>query len=109
MTDLPDPSAADTLVGAMTSLRALGYTSDFAADDDGMILCTDCGTSMDPASMAIDYTIRFEGDSNPDDEAIVLGITCPCSCKGIYTAGYGPSAPRSDARVLRALASRPRR
>ena len=109
MTDLPDPSAADTLVGAMNSLRALGYTSDFSADDAGMILCADCGTALDPASMAIDHTIRFEGDSNPDDEAIVLGITCPCDCRGIYTTGYGTSASRADAQVLRALAGRPLR
>ena len=111
MTDLPDPSAADTLVGAMASLRALGYTSDFSASDDGLIRCSDCGTALDPAVMAIDYTIRFEGASNPDDESILLGISCPsdCDCQGVYTTGYGPSAPRSDARVLRALAGRPLR
>ena len=109
MTDLPDPSASDTLVGAMAALRALGYTSDFTADDDGMILCTDCGTTLDPAAMEIDYTIRFEGDSNPDDESILLGITCPCSCRGIYMTGYGTSASRADARLLRALAGRPLR
>ena len=109
MTDLPDPSAADTLGAAVTSLRALGYTSDFSASDEGRIVCDECGTTLDPAGMAIDHTVRFEGDSNPDDESIVLGISCSCGCRGVYTAGYGTSAPRADALVLRALAGRPLR
>ncbi len=111
MTDLPDPSAADTLVGALTSLRALGYTSNFLATDGGRLTCSECGTELDPAVMEIDHTIRFEGASNPDDESIVLGISCPsdCDCKGVYTTGYGPSAGVRDGRVLRALAGRPLR
>ena len=109
MTDLPDPSDADTLVAAMASLRALGYTSDFAAVDGGMLVCDDCHDPLDPATMQIDHTIRFEGASNPDDESILLGISCPCGCRGVYTTGYGPSAGRLDAKVLRALAGRPLR
>jgi len=109
MTDLPDPAEADTLVGAMARLRVMGYTSDFDAIDDGLLTCTECGSTLDPADMQIDHTIRFEGASNPDDESILLGISCPCGCKGVYTTGYGPSAGRRDARVLRALAGRPLR
>lgn len=109
MTDLPDPSEADTLVGAIAVLRTLGYSSDYSATDDGLLVCTDCGSTLDPADMQIDYTVRFEGDSNPDDESILIGISCPCGCKGVYTTGYGPSAGRPDARVLRALAGRPLR
>ncbi|MDQ2678525.1 MAG: hypothetical protein M3Y51_07245 [Actinomycetota bacterium] len=111
MNDLPDPSAADTLVGAMASLRALGYTSSFLATDDGRLSCSECSASLDPAVMEIDYTIRFEGASNPDDESILLGISCPanCDCQGVYTTGYGPSAGVRDGRVLRALAGRPLR
>lgn len=109
MTDLPDPAESDTLVGAMARLRALGYTANYSATDEGMLECTDCGSTLDPAGMDIDYTIRFEGESNPDDESILLGISCPRGCKGVYTTGYGPSAGRFDAKVLRALAGRPLR
>ncbi|MGC1513560.1 MAG: hypothetical protein WA797_11660 [Acidimicrobiales bacterium] len=36
---------------------------------------------------------RFEGDSDPGDEAIVLGIECPaCNRRGIIVSAYGPDA-----------------
>ena len=36
---------------------------------------------------------RFEGASDPDDEAILLGLRCPeCGALGTFTSGYGPSA-----------------
>jgi hypothetical protein len=40
---------------------------------------------------------RFEGDSDPGDEAIVLGIESATGIKGILVNGYGYSSePVSD-------------
>jgi len=97
----------ETLTDALTRLRADGYLSDFFATDHGVLTCRGCGRSMDAADVQVDHTIRFEGDTNPDDQDIVLAIECGCGCKGIYSAAYGPSTPPEDAAVLRKLARKP--
>ena len=53
---------------------------------------------MNPTDVRVDQTIRFEGDSNPDDEDIVFAIECGgCDCRGVYSAAYGPTTPPEDA------------
>lgn len=93
-----------TLAGEMNRLRDEGYTADFYATEDGRLACPVCNDDEDPAEVQIDHTIRFEGESNPDDAAILLAIQCRCGCKGQYTSAYGEAASRNDAKVLRALA-----
>lgn len=95
----------ETLTEAIDRLRAEGYEADFFATDDGMLACRACDAVEDPATMQIDDTVRFEGESNPDDEAILLAISCGCGCRGLYSAGYGPSTSRADVAVLQRLAS----
>ncbi len=57
--------------------------------------------------MPILATVRFEGDSNPDDESILLALVCGCGNGGQFTAAFGPDTPRADAAVLVSL-SRPK-
>jgi hypothetical protein len=45
-------------------------------------------------------TERFEGESNPDDESILLALVCRCGTRGQFTAAFGPDTPRADAAVL---------
>ena len=51
----------------------------------------------------VDYQFRFEGDSDPGDEAIVLGISCAGVQRGVLVSGFGPSADPEHAAILRAL------
>ena len=109
MTEAPrSPSVhEETLTDAINRLRAAGYEAEFSATVDGHLTCGSCGQTYDPLSMEIDHTVRFEGDSNPDDEAILLAIRCPTGCMGLYSAAFGPSAPPEDVAVLRRLARSP--
>jgi hypothetical protein len=91
----------------MQRLRKAGYETDLYATDDGRLECDSCGKRYDPLSMTIDETVRFEGDSNPDDEAILLAVRCPEGCKGLYSAAFGAAVPPEDAAVLQALARAP--
>lgn len=93
----------ETLTDAMIRLRAAGYCNDFSATDDGWLECSECGARALPEDMTIDETVRFEGDSNPDDEAILVAVACACGCLGQYSAAYGPGTPAKDAEVLRRL------
>ena len=99
----------ETVTDALNRLRADGYTTDFYATREGKLACRDCDQTMSPADVQVDLTIRFEGDTNPDDQDIVFAIECACACgcKGTYSAAYGPSTPPDDTAVLRQLARTP--
>ncbi len=90
----------ETLVEAIKRLRSSGYVSDFVASPDGSLVCRSCGTRQAPESMEICETIRFEGDSNPDDEAILLALACADGCLGQYSAAFGPGTPAADVQAL---------
>ena len=94
----------ETVTDALTRLRANGYTADFFATDQGDLACQGCSKTMHPTDVQVDHTIRFEGDTNPDDQDIVFAIQCACGCKGTYSAAYGAATPPEDAAVLQQLA-----
>ncbi|MEQ1703465.1 MAG: hypothetical protein ABMA25_25440 [Ilumatobacteraceae bacterium] len=94
----------ETVTDALTRLRAVGYTADFSATAQGDLACQGCNRTMHPTDVQVDHTIRFEGDTNPDDQDILFAIQCACGCKGTYSAAYGPATPPDDAAVLRQLA-----
>jgi len=48
-------------------------------------------------------TVRFEGDSNPDDEAILLALSCADGCVGQFSAAFGPATASADVMVLQRL------
>lgn len=100
------PEAAcpmETLVEAMARLRDSGYVEDFVASPDGTLVCRSCDTHQQPESMEIRETVRFEGDSNPDDEAILLALACVDGCLGQYSAAFGPGTAAADVRALERL------
>ena len=98
----PDDDA-ETLSGGMNRLRRDGYEHDFSATVEGRLACQVCGANEDPATMHVDLTARYEGQSNPDDESILLAITCHCGNRGLFTAAYGTCASRQEALVLQGL------
>lgn len=104
---MPDETAApDTVTEAVDLLRSQGYGADLYARADG-IRCGACGRDHNPASAEIHVVHRFEGTSDPDDEAIVLGLVCPaCGTLGTLVAAYGPTADPDVADVVAQLEDR---
>ncbi len=96
----------ETLLDAIARLQADGYLLEMSATADGQIRCGVCGEVIDPTTATIDETVRFEGESNPDDEAILLAISTPCGHRGHFVAAYGPDMPAEDVQVLQALQRR---
>lgn len=92
----------ETLSDAMNRLRADGFSVDFSATEDRRLRCGDCSVSEGPENMNVSVlaTERFKGDSNPDDESILLALACRCGSRGQFTAAFGPDTPRADAGVL---------
>ena len=49
---------------------------------------------------------RFEGTSDPDDEMLVLGVSCPrCQARGVIVSAYGVDVDADQAEALRLLAA----
>lgn len=93
----------ETLTEAMRRLRAKGFVHDLRASQGGQLRCGTCGSFSDPENYAITETIRFEGDSNPDDQAILLAVVCPSGCLAQFSAAFGPTTSALDTEVLQRL------
>ena len=104
---MTDGNAMETLRQATTRLSRSGYSEHYRAHD-GHLVCGECGTSHDPAELTIDEIVRFEGQSDPGDEAIVYALDAGCGHRGLYISAYGPNATADDIAVVAALPDRAR-
>jgi hypothetical protein len=94
----------DTVTEAIAFLASEGYVDDYQLCADGIVDAT-TGVTHPVASAIVDYTFRFEGSSDPGDEAIVLGVRCTGRPgKGVVVSAYGPDADPEHARLLATLA-----
>ena len=95
--------APDTVTEAVELLTREGYVDDFRLCADGIVAAGH--DAPHPTSTAIvDFTFRFQGDSDPGDEAIVLGVRCTeWNRKGVIVSAYGPDADPAEAALLVAL------
>ena len=89
-----------TLSEAIAALQAEGYTGNWFATGDRLLRCSESGLDADPATVMIDRTLRFEGQSDPDDEVILFALSEPGGRKGVYSAQYGASMPAEDVAVI---------
>ena len=63
----------------------------------------------EPEAFEIDEVARFEGETNPDDQAILFALRCDAhGVKGTWSAAYGPAMPPDDAEMARRLGRKER-
>lgn len=109
--DEPAPLAAPsagTVTEALAQLEVEGYGEDLRLDG-GHVSCNTCGAVHPTDRVEVDRVLRFEGPSDPADEAIVLGLRCPeCGAKGSMVSAFGPDADPDLAEAFVYLASRAR-
>ena len=99
------PDEMETVSEAITRLRAAGYEGDWRVAA-GQLVCDLCGTAHDPHAVTIEEIVRFEGDSNPDDEAVLFALSASCGHRGLYATPYGPDMSSDEVTVIRALHGR---
>lgn len=81
-----------TLSETINGLKKEGYTLDFNIRQECLV-CSVTNTVLSPDDFEIDKVYRFEGMSNPDDQAILYAISSPkFEVKGVLVNGYGISA-----------------
>ena len=93
----------DTVSKAIEELRKQGYTTDFNIDESN-ITCSAGKFGADDFEVVDVY--RYEGDSDPGDEAAVYAIRSSTGLKGILVTGYGASADISSEEILEKLGSK---
>ncbi|HWJ91287.1 MAG TPA: hypothetical protein VNR87_09260 [Flavisolibacter sp.] len=79
----------DSVAHAIDELRKKGFTEDFNLQEN-CIVCNAQQFNRD--QFEIREVVRFEGDSDPGDEAIVYGIESHNGLKGVLVNGYGYSS-----------------
>jgi murein DD-endopeptidase MepM/ murein hydrolase activator NlpD len=95
--------APDTVTEALAFLAGEGYTDELRLHENGLEF--DAVEGNHPVRAAIvDYTFRFEGPSDPADEAIVLGVRwSDQGQKGVIVSAFGHDADPESAALLTAL------
>jgi len=76
----------DTVSQAVNGLKERGYTLDFNLKSNSL----ECqGQNFNPKDFEITEFHRFEGSSDPGDEAIVYAIESSNGMKGVLVNGFG--------------------
>jgi hypothetical protein len=97
----------ETLLEALDRLKEQGYKDDFMVDGD-FLKDRATGARYAPETLVIDETARFEGDSNPDDAAIVLALRAgDGGPKGTLITSYGARVSVADTKMINRLRPAP--
>jgi hypothetical protein len=78
-----------TVTEIIEAMREEGYIHDFSIKE-GELYCN-CGDGRiyRPDELIIEKTERYEGESNPSDNAIIYAITAKDGSKGVLLDSYG--------------------
>ena len=95
----------DTVSDAVNGLRQRGYTIDFNLQSD-RLCCDKTLLSLTPNEFEITEVYRFEGNSDPADEAVVYAIESHHGQKGVLVNGFGISAEPAGEEMIEKLAVR---
>ena len=87
-----------SVLKALEELKTMGFTVDFNLLEEDIM--------HHPEHYEILHIYRYEGESNPDDEAIVYGIKSNTGEKGVFVAGFSANSESEAAKVLHELSIR---
>jgi hypothetical protein len=94
----------ESLVDALADLKQRGYETDFEVETF-CLYCSDLDIRLNPEAFHVDEFYRFEGDSNPDDSAVLYAITSDTGVRGTLVDGYGASSSNVSFEMARKLRS----
>lgn len=86
---------------ALDELNENGFNYDFNQHEDVIL--------KNPDNYTIKHIYRYEGESNPDDEAIVFGIQSKSGKKGVYVAGFAANSINETTQALLDISIKTRR
>jgi hypothetical protein len=81
-----------SVLEAVQLLEAEGFGGSFVLGPHGL-RCTECGSECRADVAEVVRVYRFEGPSDPDEEAVVYALRCPgCTTGGTLVSAFGPGA-----------------
>ncbi|HRW74908.1 MAG: hypothetical protein H6568_11510 [Lewinellaceae bacterium] len=92
-----------TISETLMDLRREGVVIDLHIDDANRLRVGSQSTTYEPKEVRMIWTRRFEGQSNPDDLAILYGLQLPDGRVGVLVDGYGPSSDPDITTFIRAV------
>lgn len=81
-----------TVSKALDQLHEKGFTYDYNIHEADIV--------KNPTKFEIVHIYRYEGDSNPDDEAVVYGIKGTSGKKGVFVSGFAANSLTEAHEVL---------
>ena len=96
-------STMTTLSAVLNDLKQQGYTTDFNLMDN-CLQCHGNSLKIHPDEFVVDRHYRFEGDTDPGDQAIVYAISSTKhNIKGTLVNGYGIYSDDMASEMIAAL------
>ena len=93
---VPGFGSMSTLSETLAELDAAGFRDAFRAEP-GVLRALAAGRSFAPESLVVEDVRRFEGESDPDDMAIVFALRSEAGdVRGTFTAAYGAKLADPD-------------
>lgn len=89
-----------TVSEAIDVLRKQGFTLDFNLKENQFIVGDQAYTANE---FEIVDVYRYEGPSDPGDEATVYALASKSGVKGVLVAGYGASSDEASEETLKQL------
>lgn len=96
-------SGEETLSQTVNRLNAQGYIEDFQVKNNKFYLSTK-KLFINPSDIVVDETVRFEGNTNLNDEAIVFALRDSITgIKGTYVIAYSTDMDGADIDIIQQL------
>ncbi|TCN58875.1 hypothetical protein EV142_103322 [Flavobacterium circumlabens] len=90
----------DSLVVVLAELEKQGFTSQFEVHGNSM-LSLKSANHYNADQLEVTHFYRFEGESNPEDSAIMYAIETYDKEKGTLVDGYGTAADTATSDFMR--------
>ena len=85
---------------AINELKKKGFEIDFNLKEN-QVVCNIC--KFQPSDLEIVEIYRYEGNSDPSDEAIVYALESKDGIKGVLVNGYGVSSDYNTAKIMKQI------
>jgi hypothetical protein len=95
----------ETLDQALARLGRKGFDRDCRARADGQLALAG-DDAVAPEDLQVVEVVRFEGESDPSDESLLLALESPDGrIRGTFLAAFGPRVEPATAAVMERLRS----
>ena len=99
----------ETMREAITRLEARGFLQAIRATQGGELQVDD-ERPVAPESLIIEEVVRFEGESDPEDEAVLFALrTADGRVQGTFASSFGTRIDADSAEAIQRLARQQRR